>query len=606
MLRRAGAAGSATGVVDGRHERTRIVRELFRGHPWQAVAIYACAALSTVSTLLMPVVVGRLIAAVQAGDASTGWIVAIAGAGFAAAVASATASFLLSRTSLRLLQRLRSRTMAHALQLPLEQVRAEGAGGLLTRVTMDAARIKAFVDIGPVQLPVAAATVLGTLVVMAVIDWLLLLVTAVSFSVAAAVVLLVVRGLRRRYVAVQERLSTLSQRFAGAVDSLVVVKAAGAEERTAAELADHAEALRAQELGAARLESLMVPVVTLGQQIALVAVISGGGARLVSGAVTLGELVAFLLYLFQLAAPLLLTASGIGGMQAGAAARRRFDEFHGRATEEAAGGGAGCPAPASVPGPAIAFRDVTFGYDGNPVLTDANFEVPATGLTAVVGPSGAGKSTVLALVERFVHAGAGRVEVAGQDVRDWSVRELRARTAYVDQGATLLHDTVRANLVVGLEGREVPDADLEDALARVGLLTDVRQLPAGLDTALAGSVQLSGGQRQRLALARALLSDAELVLLDEPSSQLDHRNEGLLREAIAELGRTRAVVVVAHRSSTVRAARHVVVVRDGSARDGDLLDLDGAFLDARPAPTAPDTPDEPRTVPQHSTVEEFA
>ncbi|WP_432536642.1 ABC transporter ATP-binding protein [Kineococcus arenarius] len=574
-----GAGGTGTGT--GRPARTRIVTELFRGHPGHAVAVYACAALSTLGTLAMPLVVGRLIAAVEAGGASVGWIITIAAAGLAAALASTAATFLLSRSGLRLIQRLRTQTMTHALQLPPDRVRAEGPGGLLTRVTMDAARIKAFVDIAPVQLPAAAATVLGTLVVMALIDWVLLLVTVGAFSLAAGVVLLVVRALRRRYVAVQERLSTLAQRFAAAVDSLVVIKSARAERRAAQELAEHADALRTQELGAARLEALMVPVVTLGQQIALVAVISGGGARLLSGALDLGDLVAFLLYLFQLAAPLLLTASGIGGLQAGAAARRRFDEFAAEPTEEAAGGSAGAPVPTGTRPPAVAFRDVTFGYSGNRVLTAADFEVPATGLTAVVGPSGAGKSTVLALVERFVHADAGRVEVAGQDVRDWSVDALRARTVFVDQAATLLHDTVRANLVVGCEGRTLDDTDLEDALRRVGLLADVHRLPEGLDTALVGAVQLSGGQRQRLALARALLSEADLVLLDEPSSQLDHHNEDLLRQAIAELGRTRAVVVVAHRSSTVQDARHVVVVSDGTARNGGLLDLHRASTTPR-------------------------
>lgn len=192
----------------------------------------------------------------------------------------------------------------------------------------------------------------------------------------------------------------------------------------------------------------------------------------------------------------------------------------------------------------------------------------------MVGLSGSGKSTVLGLVERFMDPQEGRVEVFGHGADQWPLADLRGRLAYVDQGATLLRDTVRNNLTIG---REIPvaDEDLLRALRDVGLEEEITRLPDGLDTVLGGNHDLSGGQRQRLALARASLSDAPLVLLDEPSSQLDTLNELRLRRLVDEIGRDRAVLVVAHRISTVRHADHVIVMDGGQVtaegRHDDLM-----------------------------------
>jgi len=214
----------------------------------------------------------------------------------------------------------------------------------------------------------------------------------------------------------------------------------------------------------------------------------------------------------------------------------------------------------------VRFENVGFGYGDQPVLRDVGLTVPAHGLTALVGLSGSGKTTALGLIEGFMEPDSGRVEVLGRDLADWPLTDLRARIAYVDQSCTLLQDTVRENLLLGHE-RTPADADLMAALDRVGLGEEIRRLPQGLDTVLGGASDLSGGQRQRLALARAVLSDAPLVLLDEPSSHLDSINEQKLRDVVDALAADRAVVVVAHRISTVQHAGHVIVLDGGRVVD---------------------------------------
>lgn len=582
------------------YEPLRISRELVRGGWRPAVLVAVLCLLSTAATLALPLAAGELVSAIQHGGAVYWPATAMVGLSLGAACAAAFATFLVGRVGQQVIMRLRSRVMAHVLRLPLADVRREGTGDLSTRLTADSMQLKSAIDIGPVQLPMAALTVLGTMVIMGVLDSVLLLFTIASFVVAGVLVVGVTLALRGAYLDLQTVLGQLASRFIAALDALPVIKAYRAEPRISAELT--ASAQRAARIGvrAARIESLVIPAVNLGQQVALVTVIIGGGARLVGGHLTLATFAAFLLYLLQLAAPLFMAATSVSGLQAGLAARRRFDDLL-RLPDEAAmvaGGGAASTdvSPASVSrvdptpsrgggaepvpvsgaadGRAVSLHDVSFGYDDQLVLDGVSLNVPERGLTALVGPSGAGKSTLLSLVERFVVPRSGRLTVAGRDLSDWPLSELRAQLAYVDQRCTLLTDTVRANLTLGRPDR-VLDEDLWAALALVDLVDPIRRLPGGLDEVLGETSDLSGGERQRLALARALLTDAKLVLLDEPSSQLDSLNEERLRQVIDRLARDRAVLVVAHRLSTVRHARQVIVLDGGrviaSGTHDDLL-----------------------------------
>ena len=549
------------------------------------VAIGALAALSTAGTLALPLVVARLLEAVQHRHDVTGAALLMVLVGLGAAVAGTLAAYLLARLTERLVYRLRVATIRTSLALRLAEARREGGGNLATRLSADVFRLKNAIDIGPIQIPMALVTLAGTLVIMGLIDWVLLLITLGGFLAALWIVALVILGLRRRYQAVQEGLGELATRFVFAVDALLIIKAYRAEEQVARELTGRARNLARLGLQTARLESLMAPAVTLGQQIALLAVLVGGGTRLLAGELALADFVAFLLYLLQLTAPLLMLASGVADIQAGVTARERFNRLFALPTDADApartadghGAGYGAAAPANpAPGaapdgwpggpavPAVRFERVGYSYipGDEPALREVDLTVPARGLTALVGPSGAGKTTVLGLIERFMTPDSGRVLVFGRDTTELTPAELRARIAYVDQSFTLLRDTVRANLTLG-QDRPVPDEVLLHALAKVGLDEQVLRLPDGLDTVIGGANDLSGGQRQRLALARAILADAPLVLLDEPTSQLDSGNELRLREIVDDLARDRAVLVVAHRLSTVQHADRVIVLDRG-------------------------------------------
>ncbi|MQS12991.1 ABC transporter ATP-binding protein [Streptomyces kaniharaensis] len=553
--------------------RIRLWTDLLRGDRLKLAGAALLALVSTGTTLAVPIVVKDVLTAFAQHSGLLKPVSVMVGLALVGAVTAAVSGRQLARLGEFLILRLRDRVMAHALRLPLTTVRAAGPGNLVARITSDAMVLRSIVDVGVVQLPIAVLTVVSTLVVMALLDWVLVLVTIGSFALAGAVIGVVMIRVRRNFVTQQTALGELAQRFTAALDALPTVKAYRAETRVANHLSDEAQRLTTCALDGARLQSLITPVLNLGQQLALVSVILGGGARIADGHLGVPEFAAFLLYLLQLVAPVTVVATGVGRLQAGRAAQERFDELLALPAEEGGEEAAGRTEPVAGAA-AVEFTDVSFAHGAQPVLRGLSFAAPARGLTALVGASGAGKSTVLSLTDRFDTAQTGLIRVLGRDVHDWPLPELRRRVAYVDQAFTLLEGTVRENLELG-SAEPLGDAVLLDTLDRVGLRQDVLRLPDGLDTVLGRATDLSGGQRQRLALARVLLTDADVILLDEPTSQLDAINEQRLRDLVDSLAETRAVVVVAHRLSTVLHADRVVLLDAGSVVDAgpheDLL-----------------------------------
>ncbi|MFB6893251.1 ABC transporter ATP-binding protein [Kitasatospora sp. NPDC056327] len=559
--------------------QVRLRREL-AVQPVRLAAALFLAVAATAAALALPLLVRRIVGDFSAHRSLTPGLLLMAAAALAGAGAQALSGFQLARIGEGMTYRLRTAVMAHALRLPLPVVRARGTGELAARVTSDAQLLGQVVEVA-MQLPLAALSVLATLGVMLWIDWVLTAVTVGALALLIVLVLLITRRMRANVTGQQEAVGQVAQRFTANLDALTTIKAYRAEPLADRVLAGDAEKLHAVSLTGARLGALVPAVLTLGNQFAMIAVILTGGARLAAGGLQVAAFAAFLLYLLQTVPSVNTLATGFGRLQAGLAARDRCNELL-ALPPEADPDDAARPVPAPSPdAPAVVFRTVSFTHAGaqRAALNAASFSVPRTGLTAVVGPSGAGKSTALALVGRFLRPGEGSVTVLGHDVGAWPLGALRGRMAYVDQAFTLLEASARDNLQLGRAGA-APDHELARALATVGLTEDVERLPHGLDTVLGREFDLSGGQRQRMALARALLTEADIVLLDEPTSQLDGLNELRFREVVDRLARRSAVVVVAHRLSTVRHADHVIMMSRGAVVDA----ADHATLLARCAP----------------------
>ena len=540
----------------------RLLLPHLRPHrPAIAVAV-VLSLVSAVTSLAQPLLIGRVVAVVGQDGVLRRVAVLLVAVVLVGAVVGGLRQFLLERAGAGVVLGLRTSLVSRLARITVAARDARTAGDLLSRVGSDTTALSGVVTSGLFDLLGTLLTLLGSIVLMARIDLVLLAVTLVAVSLAGAVIGVVSSRLGGLELVTQRQVGEMSSSVGRMISALRTIRASGATDRELGVVVAAAGRARTAAVRASRLRALITPALQIAVQGAFVAVLGVGGARVASGATSVADLVTFVLLLFTLVAPLGSVLRVWTVVQAGLAALTRIQEVVVLPVEE--DGDPSLAVPPDVPGaPLLELRDVHFSYpDGTPALRGVSFAVPAGTRTALVGPSGAGKSTLLGLVERFHDVDAGSVRVAGVDVRDLPRERLRARLGYVEQDAPVLSGTLRATIT--LARPDATDAEVVAVLAEVGLTELVERSPQGLDAEVGeGGVLLSGGQRQRLAIARALLAPAELLLLDEPTASLDARNEALLRASLAAAAHRRTLVVVAHRLSTVVDSDQIVVVDDG-------------------------------------------
>ncbi|WP_306318785.1 MULTISPECIES: ABC transporter ATP-binding protein [unclassified Streptomyces] len=498
------------------------------------------------------------------------------------AALTATGGYLMCRTGEAVVLGARERLVARVLHLNVASVDRLSPGDLLTRATGDTTLLRTVLSRSLVESASGALGLLGTVVLMGIMDAVLLGVTLLALAAIGAALALLTPRIRRAQTAAQDAVGAMGSRLDRALQSFRTVKANGAEDRERAAVTAAARHAHDKGLAVARWTSASDVATGGAVQLAFLCVLGVGGARVASGALDIASLIAFLLYLFSLVGPLGQLTEGWIGLNNGMAAVTRLTEIENLPGETPQPAGRAGELGAAPIRSGVTFTDVAFRYaaatDGDddtrpPAHDGVTFAAPPHGLTALVGPSGAGKSTVFALLERFYDHESGSITVDGRDIRDWPLAELRAALGYVEQDAPVLAGTLRENLRYAAP--DASDEELREALARTRLDELVGRLPDGLDTPVGHrGVLLSGGERQRVAIARALLRHPRILLLDEVTSHLDAVNEQHLREVIRDLAAHTTVLVIAHRLSTVVDADTIVVLEHGRVRaQGSHLDL---------------------------------
>ncbi|MEU5047585.1 ABC transporter ATP-binding protein [Streptomyces griseorubiginosus] len=543
----------------------RLLLDYVRPHRWTLLAGAALSLLTGVTGLLLPLVARELIEDLSHDRTITWALVAMSGLVIANAAIGGLGSYVLRRTAESVVLGARRALSSYLLRLRITAVDRTEPGDLMARITSDTTLLREVTTDSLVGLGTGGLTLVATVMMMALVDPVLLGVTLAVILAAGTVLGVIVPRINRASRQAQDAVGVMGASLERILGALRTVKASGAEHREERTLHAAAEESWRQSVRAAKWSAAAGNTAGLAMQIAFITVLAAGGARVATGAIGVGTLVAFLLYVFYLMSPIQQVVGAITQYQTGAAALARIQEAL-RLPAEPAAPAAPLPAAGAEPA-AVAFADVRFRYaDDLPyVHHGVSFEVPARGLTAFVGPSGAGKTTVFSLIERFYDPESGVVTLDGRDLAEWELPHLRSAIGYVEQDAPVLSGSLRENLLLGN-----PDA-AEDAVTRVLKTTRldglVARLPAGLETLVGHrGTKLSGGERQRVAIARALLRRPRLLLLDEATSQLDAVNEAALRDTVADVARTTTVLVVAHRLSTVTTADRIVVMDAGRVR----------------------------------------
>ena len=542
-----------------------------RPHRAALIVVAALSLAGTLGTLLQPLLTRSVLDGIGAGTPVGRYVAGLVALLAVVAALNASRDYLLQRTAEGLVLASRRRLAGHLLRLPIAEYDARRTGDLLSRVGADTTLLRAVITSGLLDTAAGVIMVTGAVVAMVVLDPLMFAVTVAGLAVGLTAGVIAARRVRPAARAAQARIGEMTSTVERALSAARTIRASRAEERETEAVGEAARQAYLAGLRAARLQALIGPASMAAVQSAFLLVLGIGGARVAAGTLTVGDLVAFVLFLFFLIMPLGRALHAYTQLQMGLAALERMHEVLDLPLERD-------PAPGRVPDPAdvaVEFDNVDFAYaDGPPVLRGVSFRVPAGTRTALVGPSGAGKSSILALVERFYHATGGVVRVGGADVQALPRDVLRGRLGYVEQEAPVLAGTLRENLLLTVP--DATDAEVLAVLDAVNLGDLVQRTDLGLDAPVGeGGVLLSGGERQRLAIARTLLAGPPVLLLDEPTSNLDARNEAALRTAIDAVSSERTLIIVAHRLSTVIDADQIVVLDGGrvvaTGRHGELL-----------------------------------
>lgn len=527
---------------------------MLRDHKVPLTVAIILSTVSAVVSLAQPMMINQLIDSVGKTPIS-GYVWALIGLLILASVLGAAQMYLLGRTAESAVFGTRRQLISRMLRLPITTFDRQRTGDLVTRIGSDTTLVRTAITGGLVDALGSLVTIIGAIVLMALLDPLMLGVVLTVLLISMTIMVSVSSLIQKYTVQTQEALGALGADMERSLGAIRTIRAHNAQDRMNAELDAQAEKAFRASLKIAKIEALLWPVAGASMQISFLAVLGIGGVRVANGDIAVADLVTFVLFLFMVAMPVGTLFRVVSTVRSALGALTRIHQVLDTEPESTTG------QEVELPHGEVVFDEVEFGYGEQQILKQVSFTVPAGTMTALVGPSGAGKSTTLSLLERFYDPGAGQIRIDGHPITDITRHSLRSAIGYVEQDAPVLSGSVRANL--HLAAPEATDEQCWEALRQVNLGPRFEGAE-GLDTHLGErGVSLSGGERQRLALARVLLSDAPIMLLDEPTAAVDSQNEQLILDAINTTARGRTLIVVAHRLSTVTDADQIIVMQDG-------------------------------------------
>lgn len=469
-------------------------------------------------------------------------------------------SYLAGVAGHRLIFDLRQQLYQHVQRMSLSFFDRQKIGAVVSRMVTDIASAQNFVGAAFVNTAMDLVSVVVIVVVLFFAHWKLALVSLAVLPAYAWVSFMLTRRIRVQSREIHDQLQAISGDLHEQFAAISTIQAFTQEESEARDFRKQSERFLRTVLSNVRLQSVALGATGFLTAIGPILVLWVGATEVLAGRLTVGTLMAFYAYLGMLYQPIQrLTELNLILTNSLAAMDRIFEVFD---TYPEVRERPGAPVLGRASG-GVAFQDVAFRYDsGPPVLEHFSLDIPAGATVALVGPSGAGKSTVVKLLARFYDVTEGRLLIGGVDVRDVTLKSLRQNIAIVAQDPILLSGTVAENLRYGKP--EATDDDLRRAAQMAFADEFIPRLPKGYETEIGErGIRLSGGQRQRLAIARAFLRDAPILILDEPTSALDAESEALIKDALEKLLQDRTALIIAHRLSTVEHADLVVVIDRG-------------------------------------------
>jgi len=532
----------------------------------QNIASIALASLAMGMTVLIPWLVGRAVNAVDDGntDGLVPLVVAIVVAGLLRLGLTASRRIIAGKVSLAVEYDLRERVYRHLQSLELGFFDSQQTGQLMSRATVDLQSIRFFLGYGLIFITQSALTLVLAAAVMFFIQPALAALALLPVPFVVFTASRYNRTSRPALQEVQQRIAELTVEAEESVSGVRVVKAFAREEHMLDRFRERVRGVFDQNVYSTRLRAFYNPMIAFLPNLGLAVVLLVGGRLVVDGSMSLGDFTAFYTYLIMLIGPMRTLGTALGMSQRAIASGNRLFEVLDREPE--------IQSPPDAPGlPAgrgrVSLRDVTLRYgEAEPALAGIDLDVEPGRTVALVGPSGSGKTSLVALLARLYDPSSGTVTIDGADLREIDLASLRRQIAFVADDSFLFSATIAENIAYARP--DATRAEVETAAARAEAAPFIERLPDGYGTMVGErGLTLSGGQRQRIAIARALLADPRILILDDATSSVDARTEAEIRRGLDEALAGRTTFIVAHRLSTISLADEVVVLDGGRIVD---------------------------------------
>ena len=513
--------------------------------------------LQAVASLAIPLILQRVVDRWSSDLLTPEWIIYFVIAFLIQVITSAVSIYWLHIVGQRVVANLRTTLWDHLVKLPIPFYDGIKSGELVSRLNNDTTTLQQLLSEQSVRLLTSLVSVIGAVAILFTLDWQMTLV--ILFSVPTTLIIVIPLGRKLRIIAkeTQQELGNLSGFFAELLGEIRLVKSQATEQMEVKTGKAKIETLFDYGVKEGRIQAILIPLLNVTLTGMLIAILGFGAYRVSTGALSTGELLAFMLYLFQIITPLITMSEFLTRLQKARGATERIAEL----LEVS-------PEPYStheemIHQTTLSFEDVAFHYGTEPVIQGLTLQVSPGTTTAIVGRSGAGKTTLFSLVEQFYLPTAGTIRYGNREIQTSGRDTWRQVIGYVAQDSPVLSGSVRTNIVYGLR-HEASDDEIKEACEMANAWSFIETMPEQLDTEIGErGIRLSGGQRQRLAIARALLRNPQILLLDEATSSLDSESERVVQEALDRLMVGRTTLVIAHRLSTVRHADQIVVLEDG-------------------------------------------
>jgi ATP-binding cassette subfamily B protein len=521
--------------------------------------------------------------AIRSGDRSLvlPYAAAIVGAGLLRVALSVPRRLIAGRVSLAVEYDLRNRLYAHLQSLELGFFDRQQVGQLMSRATVDLQSIRFFLGYGLVFILQNLLTILLAAIVMFYVQPGLAAITLAPVPLVIVAAMRYGRQSRPALQEVQQRIAELTAEAEENISGIRIVKAFAREQHRFERFGARVGRVFDQSMYSTRLRAFYNPMISFLPNLGLAAVLLIGGRMVVHGTITLGEFATFNSYLLMLMFPMRMLGIALGMSQRAVASGNRVFEILDRRPQIEP---PEHPLPLPPGGGRVRFDHATLSYDGDdggrPALADVTLDVAPGETVAVVGPTGSGKTTLVASISRLYDVTSGSVSIDGRDVRDIDPQELRSSVALVPDDGFLFSATIRENIAYARPDASL--AEVELAAERAQIHDFIETLPDGYET-LVGErgLTLSGGQRQRIAIARALITDPRVLILDDATASVDAATEREIKRALREVMEGRTTFVIAHRLSTIMLADRIVVMEDGrvtaAGTHEELLELSPVY-----------------------------